>query len=149
MKRLDVMTNIAVMITSVALLGFLGNSWYENHHARPLSAYKARALVGESVTVPGVDFRLKKKTLIIAISSTCHFCQESQPFYRQLVEMHGAKTDLLAVLPMPQRDAEEYVHSKISSSLKAISTSLDAMGVSGMPTLLLVNSYGKVEQAWV
>jgi thiol-disulfide isomerase/thioredoxin len=149
MKRLDVMTNIAVIVTSIALLGFLGDSWYENHHAPQSSATRARALVGSTVKLPGVDFTRKDKTLVIAISSTCHFCQESQPFYRQLANMQGNKANLVAVLPMPQRDAEDYVHSAISSSFRVVSASLDTMGVSSTPTLLLVDSQGRVERAWV
>jgi thiol-disulfide isomerase/thioredoxin len=149
MKRLDAMTNIAVIVTSVALLSFLGNSWYENRHAPQSSATRARALVGRTVELPGVDFTRKGKTLVIAISSTCHFCQESQPFYRQLANMQGNKANLVAVLPMPQRDAEDYVHSTISSSFRVVSASLDTMGISSTPTLILVDSQGRVERAWV
>jgi len=148
-KRLDQITNVAVIVTSVALLGFLGNSWYENHHAPQSRANRAQALVGSKVKLTGVDFTHKSKTLLIAISSNCHFCQESQPFYRQLANTPGVTANLVAVLPMPQRDAENYVHSSISSSLQVVSASLDTIDVSSTPTLLLVDSQGKVERAWV
>ena len=148
-KRLDLMTNVAVIVTSFALLGFLGNSWYGSHHAPQSRVARAQALVGKTVQLPGVDFTRKDKTLLIAISSTCHFCQEGQPFYRQLANMPGVTANLVAVLPMPQRDAENYVHSSISSSLQVVSASLDTIDVSSTPTLLLVDSQGKVERAWV
>ncbi len=149
MKRLDVMANVAVIVTSVALLGFLGNSLYESHHAPRPSVARARALVGSTVQLTGVDFTRKDKTLLIAISSTCHFCKESEPFYRQLSQTSSITTNLVAVLPMPQPDAESYVHSSISSSLQAISSPLDTMGVSATPTLLLVDREGKVINAWI
>ncbi len=126
MKRLDLMTNIAVIVTSVALLGFMGNSWYESHHAPQSRVVRAQDLVGRTVQLPGVDFTRKGKTLLIAISSTCHFCQESQPFYRQLANAPGVTANLVAVLPTPQRD-----------------------GVNSTPTLLLVDGRGKVEKAWI
>jgi hypothetical protein len=50
---------------------------------------------------------------------------------------------------MPQRDAENYVHSTISSSLQAVFASLDTIEVNSTPTLLLVDAQGKVEKAWV
>ena len=56
---------------------------------------------------------------------------------------------IVAVLPMPQHDAEVYVHSNISPSLRVVSASFDSLGVEGTPTLLLVDKLGKVEQAWV
>lgn len=149
LKRLDLITNVAVIVTSVALLGFLGNLWYQNHHAPLSRVERARALVGSTVQLPGVDFTRKNKTLLIAISSTCHFCQESQPFYSQLTHTPGVTANLIAVLPMPQSDAENYVHSTISPSLQVVSASLATIGVNSTPTLLLVDSKGKIEKAWI
>ena len=147
MKRLDLIANIAVIVTSVALLGFLGNSWYESHYAP--QPPQAGALIGTTVHLSGVDFAQQGKTLLIAISTTCHFCRDSEPFYRQLAKAGNFKTHLVAVLPQPQSDAESYVHSSIAPSLQVVSASLDTMGVSGTPTLLLVDGHGKVEKAWV
>lgn len=149
MKRLDLIANVAVIVTSVALLGFLGNSWYGSHYGPQSRLGRTRAIVGSTVKLTGVDFTRNGKTLLIAISSTCHFCKESQPFYRQLADMPTANANLVAVLPMPQRDAEEYVHSTISPSLRVISASLDTIDVDSTPTLLLVDGQGKVEKAWV
>jgi hypothetical protein len=147
MKRLDLVANVAIIVTSVALLGFLGNTWYESRYAPQSPA--ARALVGRTVQLSGVDFTQKEKTLLIAISSTCHFCKESQPFYRQLAQTQSVRANLVAVLPMPQPDAENYVHTSISSSLQAVSAPLDEIGVNNTPTLLLVDRTGKVMKAWI
>lgn len=147
MKRLDLIANIAVIVTSVALLGFLGNWWWMSHHAS--AGPQARALVGSSIKLTGVDFSQKEKTLLMAISSNCHFCRDSEPFYRQLAEMTNTKTQLVAVVPEPQPDAERYVHSSIAPSVQVISGSLESVGVTGTPTLLLVDGHGKVEKAWV
>jgi hypothetical protein len=146
-KRLDLIANIAVIVTSVALLCFLGNSWYVGHHAsqRP----EAKALVGTTVKLPTVDFAQKGKTLLIVISPTCHFCRDSEPFYRQLAKTAGPKTHLLAVLPVPKGEAETYVHASISPSLELVSASLGQVNVQATPTLLLVDSHGNVEMAWV
>jgi len=148
-KRLDQIANIAVIVTSVALLGFLGNAWYGSHYGPQSHVARAKALVGSTVKLSGVDFTRNGKTLLIAVSSTCHFCEESQPFYRQLANTPGVTANLVAVLPMPQRDAENYVHSKISPTLRVVSASLDTIDVDSTPTLLLVDGQGKVEKAWV
>jgi hypothetical protein len=146
-KRLDLIANIAVIFTSIALLGFLGNSWYVSHHAP--QPPEAKALIGSTVMLPSVDFSQNGKTLLLAISTTCHFCRDSEPFYRQLATATGLKTHLVAVLPQAQSEAESFVHSSIAPSLQAVSASLDSIGVNGTPTLLLVGSDGKVEKAWV
>ncbi len=149
MKRLDQIANIAVIVTSLALLGFLGSAWYGSHYGPQSHVARNKVLVGSTVKLPGVDFTRNGKTLLIAVSSTCHFCQESQPFYRQLANTPGSTANLVAVLPMPQRDAEIYVHSTISPSLRVVSASLNTIDVDSTPTLLLVDGQGKVEKAWV
>jgi len=52
-------------------------------------------------------------------------------------------------LPQSMEVAAPYVRDSIAPSVQVVSSQLDAMGVSGTPTLLLVDSKGKVEQAWV
>jgi hypothetical protein len=146
-KRLDLIANFAVIVSSIALLGFLGNQWWVGHHAP--QPPQARALIGTTIHLPGVDFSQQRKTLLIVISTSCHFCRDSQPFYRQLAQTAGLKTHLVAVVPMPQSEAESYVHSSIAPSLQVVSAPLDSMGVNGTPTLLLVDSHGKVEKAWI
>src|ERR1700679_3452326 len=147
MKRLDFIANVAVIITSVVLLGFLGNFWWTSRHAN-LSP-QAIALTGSTVHLSGVDFAQRKKTLLLVISPTCHFCRASEPFYRQLAQTTGLKTHLVAVVPVPQADAERFVHSSINSSLEVVSASLDDVHVEATPTLLLVDAHGRVEKAWV
>jgi hypothetical protein len=146
-KRLDLIANIAVIVTSIALLGFLGNQWWIGHNAP--QPPQAGALIGTTVQLPSVDFSQQGKTLLIAISTTCHLCRDSESFYRQLAQTTGLKTHLIAVLPQAQSEAESYVHSSIAPSLQVVSAPLNSMGVSGTPVLLLVDSHGKVEKAWV
>src|ERR1035438_10087869 len=146
-KRLDLIANLAVIITSVALLVFLGNSWYERYHAP--HPPEAKVLVGSTVKLPSIVFGQKSKTLLLVISPTCRFCRDSEPFYRQLAQTASLKTHLVAVLPQAQSEAESYVHFSIAPSLQVVSASLDTMGVSGTPAILLVDSQGKVEKVWV
>jgi thioredoxin-related protein len=144
---MDLIANVAVIITSIALLGFLGNSWYTSHHAP--QRLQAKAMIGSTVKLPNVDFGQRGKTLLIVISPTCHFCRDSEPFYRELANTASLKTHLLAVLPVSQSEAETYVHASISPSLEIVSASLGQINVQATPTLLLVDSQGKVEKAWV
>lgn len=149
MKRLDLVTNIVVIVTSLVLLSFLGHLWLADQR-KPLSnVTQVKNLVGNSIQLKGVDFQQRDKTLLIAISDTCHFCKESQPFYRLLAETSSSKGNLVAVLSMPQLDADKYVHTWISPSIQSVSAPLDVLGVHSTPTLLLVDRSGKVRNAWV
>jgi hypothetical protein len=55
---------------------------------------------------------------------------------------------VIAVLPQTQTEAEKYLHDADVSVNQFVSTQLATLGVSGTPTLLLVNSKGKVEKVW-
>jgi hypothetical protein len=146
-KRIDLIANLCVIVASVSLLGFLGNSWWDNHH--PGASPEARALIGSALQLPGVNFAQQNQTLVLAISSSCPICRHSEPFYRQLANTAPLKTHLIAVLPQSQSEAERYVASSISPALQVVSTPLDAIGVNGTPTLLLVDNHGKVQKAWI
>jgi hypothetical protein len=145
MKRLETVANVAVVIAAVVLVLFLGHQEWLRYHS-PQNA-SARALVGRTVHLPGVQFPPRSKTLIVAITTNCHFCRDSEPFYKELAGKSASR--MVAVLPQPQSEAEQYVHQAIAPGVQVVSTSLDSLGVSATPTLLLLDDSGRVEKAWV
>jgi hypothetical protein len=91
----------------------------------------ATSLVGASLKdrIPGVDWSKNGRTLVLAISTQCHFCKDSTPFYRKL-EAQGGKGMGVHVDQVKQ-------------------AGLGEIGVSGTPTMLLVNSSGIITKIWV
>jgi len=149
MKRLESIANIAVIIAAVVLVIFLGQQEWIRHHSLPIPMATARSLEGTTVNLPGVQFAAQSRTLVIAISTQCHFCRESEPFYKELAEKFATRIKLVTVLPQPQSEAEQYVHQAIAPGVQVVSSPLDSLGVTGTPTLLLVDSSGRVQKAWV
>lgn len=88
------------------------------------------------------------RTLILALSNTCHFCTESAPFYKRLAEMRtGAR--LVAVLPQSVKEGERYL-AKLGVSVDEVTQlNLDKIGVQGTPTIVLIDNVGIVKQSWV
>jgi hypothetical protein len=146
MKRLETIANISVIVAALVLVVFLGQMEWQRHHE---SAAPRKALIGQTVTLPGVQFTAQSRTLVLAISTTCHFCNDSAPFYKDLVAKSQGRLRIVAVLPQPLSEAQPYVRDAIAPSVQVVSSRLDSMGVTGTPTLLLVDSNGKVQQAWV
>ena len=145
-SRLEVAANIAVLVAVVAILAFMGQQEYERHHSvQPSQA----SLVGKTITLPGVHFAPQSKPLILALSTTCHFCKDSEPFYQQLAARNRGPIKIVAVLPQPLAEARSYVQKSIAPSVEVVSSQLDSIGVRGTPTVLLVDGNGKVQQAWV
>jgi thiol-disulfide isomerase/thioredoxin len=153
LKFLDKVTNIAVLVAVVVFLGVTVKSQIDKRAAFPVSVAQndgsPTSLVGKTISLPSLSYPLKNKTLVMFISTTCHFCKASEPFYQQLALKAPGKFDLVAVLPQPQDQANAYLKSSAISASTVISTSLSSAGVSATPTLLLLNPVGKVEKAWI
>jgi hypothetical protein len=99
--------------------------------------------------LPGVDWHKNGRTLVLAISTQCHFCKDSTPFYRKLQEQVGKNLKTVAVLPQPVAEAEQYLNGEDVHVDQVKQASMGDIGVQGTPTMLLVNSAGVVTKTWV
>lgn len=120
-----------------------------NEWIRPKSPQSpAQIAVGKTVALPGVQFEEGRESLILALSTTCHFCKDSLPFYKALTAKAQGHLDVIAVFPQTEAEGEKYLHDAGVSVNQFVSTQLDTLGVVGTPTLLLVSSGGKIEKVW-
>lgn len=106
--------------------------------------------VGEKLNLPNVDWAGNGRTVVLALNTGCHFCTDSAPFYRRLVERVSSshRVHLVAVFPQPQAEASKYLNG-LGVSIKDVRTTLFASAkVSGTPTLILVNEKGVVSDVW-
>jgi thioredoxin-related protein len=111
----------------------------------PVEAGVGTSLKGR---VPGVDWSANGRTLVLAISSTCHFCKDSEPFYRKLRQELGKGIKMVAVLPQPVTEAEQYLKNDGVAVDQVKQVSMGALGVRGTPTMLLVDKGGMVTKVW-
>jgi thioredoxin-related protein len=89
---------------------------------------------------------------VLALSKNCHFCQESVGFYQKLTAFKNSSPQglrIVAVLPQKQEEAEGYLKEHKIEADHVISMELTKLGVSGTPTLFLLNEQNKLEELWV
>ncbi|HEY0796171.1 MAG TPA: redoxin family protein [Acidisarcina sp.] len=146
MKRLENISNVAVIVAVLVFLGAMARNEFGTHKQPDMSA---GALIGKTVALPGVRFPEKTKSLVLAISTTCHYCKESEPFYRDLLARSAGKVKVVAVLPQSQAEAQAFVKDEEMPSMQVVSAQLDSIGVHATPTLLLVDERGRVQNAWI
>ncbi len=106
--------------------------------------------VGKTVPLENVDWKNNKKTLVLYLATTCHFCDESSPFYKLLVEKYGngKNVKLVAVLPQTVDVAKEHLKGLGVNINDIYNAQLRSIGVSATPTLLLVDESGTVSDMW-
>ena len=99
--------------------------------------------------LPGVDWGANSRTLVLAISTKCHFCADSAPFFQRISREKPAGTKLLAVLPQDVDESRKYLEQQGVHVDDVEQVSLDSIKVNGTPTLLLVDKAGTVADVWV
>jgi hypothetical protein len=111
----------------------------------------ADAAIGTSLKdrLPGIDWNRNGQTLVLAISTHCHFCTESAPFFRRLGDEAREKVKMVAVLPESIADAEQYLSSEGVHIDQVKQAPPGSIGVRGTPTMLLVDRGGIVTRVWV
>ena len=149
-KRVELLANIAIIAVAV-LLGVVLVQRYLLAPAPPEAAQQARIEPGTKLSLPGVEWGPKRRTLLLALSTDCRYCTESAPFYQRLAQEKEKHDDLglLAVLPQSIDESQKYLGEhgiKVDAVKQATPGSLN---VRGTPTLILVDQTGAVVESWI
>lgn len=110
----------------------------------------SQSMIGSQVDLSGVDFSQHSKTLILALQAGCHFCAESAPFYKRLIEnVQDKNIKVVAVLPSNTDESIKYLKNLGINDLEVKQSSLNSLQVAGTPTLILANDKGVVINSWI
>lgn len=150
-RTIECLANVAIIVVAI----LLGTALVKDHlvadpvlpGADNLRLSSKRTEVGRKVDLPGVDWQKNGQTLVLALSTSCHFCTDSAPFYKRLVEGRAA-TRIIAVLPQSPAEGRDYLskHGVIVDEVKQ--ARLDAIGVTGTPALIMADKEGNVSHIW-
>jgi hypothetical protein len=149
-QRLEFLANIAIIVAATLLCVVLVKSYLLPDRSKD-GPRDLRVPAGTKVSLLGVDWSGNKQTLLVVLQKGCHFCSESAPFYQRLIRetaKHG-NIHLVAVLPQVTDDSRRYLDELGVAIADIKQAELDTVGVSGTPTLILVNNQGIVINSWV
>lgn len=142
--------NIATILVSALLSVVLVKVFLLPPSVRPSAGAQAQPLVGQNIkeSLPGVDWAKNKRTLVLALSTQCHFCTESAPFFQRIQKEAANNVKMVAVLPQAVADSRKYLDGEGVHVEDVKQATLATIGVTGTPTLILVDRSGKVADAW-
>ena len=149
-KRLVAIINFAIVAVAL-LLGYVCVKKFLLTPAAAKPADPAPIVVGTRISIPDVVWSRTRKTMVVALLRDCRFCSQSAPFYKRLVEKaNGNKNlQLVAVLPHDAATTQEYLKSIGVAFSEVRLSPLNKIGVSGTPTILLLNDQGAITASWV
>lgn len=106
--------------------------------------------IGAQIDLPDVSYAGQPKTLILALQTNCHFCNESAPFYKRLIEeTKGKNVKFVAVFPTEVKDSTKHLIKLGLAGFEVKQAPISALDASGTPTLILINDKGEVTNFWV
>lgn len=149
-KYLEVTTNTVVLLVAVALFAALISARFSS----PTKTTFERGLhKGQAMPkLPGIDYGVAPRTLVLLLSTKCHYCQESLPFYKRVIEeqrRNAQNVSLFAVFSNGEADVKEYKDRNQLDLKSVANVNASSISISGTPTLILVDAEGKVSDLWV
>lgn len=153
--KLDTAANIAIIIVCALAAVAIGLNIRDRMFPPQPPPMPGQVAKGErfdqlkNVVPAGSD-----RALVVAVSPQCHFCNESLPFYKQLVDQRnqkGSAVKFVAAVPTEQLKAEESQKFATAGVQVDNMVNIDfaSIKVPGTPTLMLVDKQGKVLDVWV
>src|ERR1700678_1365287 len=108
--KIETTANAATIVVAVLICTAFVKSYLLPKPVLHQPAVVSASEVGRGKNVDGhllgVDWTKNHRTLVLAISTTCHYCKDSVPFYRKL---GGAGFKMLAVLPQSVLEGQQYL----------------------------------------
>jgi hypothetical protein len=151
-KKMEVAANVAIVVVAVLLSAVLVRSYLaapsEREEVLPPVQTQRTIQSGEPVNLPGIDWQKNGRTLLMALSTTCHFCTESGPFYQRISQKRGG-TSLVALFPQELGESQQYLKGLGVEVDEIRQAALGDFGLRGTPTLILVDERGRVVNTWV
>jgi hypothetical protein len=118
-EKIEIASHIAIIIVAI-LIGIVLVKNYLLPDSKPKSNASNNTaiasntgevgIVGKAISLPDTNWEKNGQTLVLALSTGCHFCTESAPFYKELVQKRAKQGNirLVAVLPQPIDDGRKY-----------------------------------------
>lgn len=91
------------------------------------------------------------RLLCVVISSNCHYCSDSLPFYRRLVAI-GARSSVsprLVFVTMESREMTETYLRRGDIASPSVLTVARLPQIPGTPSIVLLDRHGRVQRSWV
>jgi len=159
-RKLEAIANVAVVIAAVVLCSIAIKKYLlptlrkevvatQTSIALPAAPQKRSIAPGTRISLPEVDWSKSKLSVLLALSTKCHFCSESAPFYQQLQQAMPKNVAVVTVLPQTVDDSKPYVNKLGLSSSRVVQSTLASVNVSGTPTLMLIDQNGVVKDSWI
>ena len=144
-RQIEIAANVGIVIVALVIVA----SFIGNYRSQQSPSHQSVAL-GSTFVLKDVNWRSNGQSVVLALSTTCHFCTDSAGFYQRLVKAaKQQRLQTVAVFPQPTDEAHSYLEKEGVSVDETRQADFSSLQISGTPTLLLVDGAGLVKKVWV
>jgi thioredoxin-related protein len=147
--KAELAANILIIVAAALLIGVIVEKYF---FSKPAINQQARVqpVIGSHMNLLDENRANQSKTLILALQTGCHFCNESAPFYKRLIEaVKDKNVKLIAVFPTSIEESKAHLNELGLTNLEVRRSPLENIQVSGTPTLILTNETGEIMDFWL
>lgn len=150
-RKVELLSNIGIIIVAILLGDVFINRYLLPAFVKPETAESVRIKPGMKLLLSGVDWSKSDKTLLMVLSTNCHFCTDSAPFYQQIAQQKTGRGDvrLITILPQNVSESQQYLSAHGIAVDEIRQPTRDAVYAKATPTLIIVDRTGSVIQSWV
>lgn len=143
-KSLRIAIDIAIVLAAITLGTLVVKRYF-------LNTVPASPVIGAKILLEGVDWSSKRATIVLVLDKDCRLCTVSAPFYERLVKAANMNQELqlVAVTPDDTSEGRKYLNSIGISIANIRQSALSDLNVPGTPTVLEVDSNGRITESWV
>jgi hypothetical protein len=152
-QKLEQLTNIAI----IAFVLVVGGLYLKDRFHPPVQAGRVQPpaiKAGDALpNLPGYDWHSSGRTLVLALRNGCHFCEDSAPFYKKLLDLQKTGNlkgvHIIAIFP-DDRSVAQKMMQKEGLSLDIIpAVNFQVLKILGTPTAILTDQSGRVVNTWL
>jgi thioredoxin-related protein len=144
-KGIEQAVNIAIIVIALIVCGMFIKSFLPTK-----SNVRQTISIGNRLEVQPVNWGSSTKNIVLVLSTTCKYCQESAGFYQKLArECEGRHIRTIALFPQSVEQARSYLESEGVRVTEVWQAQPGKLNVQGTPTVLLVDNNGVVQHVWI
>ena len=148
-KSSEALVNVSIVVVAI-LLGIVVVKNYLLPDKNPDLTDTLRISRGTGLSIPNVDWSKANQTVLLVLSESCHYCTDSAPFYRRLVERAGERSSrVIAALPEDLNTSKAYLNRLGVLVHDIVQVNPPSLGTRATPTVLLLDNSGIVKDVWV
>lgn len=146
-SSLDVAANVAILCVCILIL-VIGAKKFLLSNPQRIAEIPRK---GMRIELANANWGRAERTLLLALSTQCHYCNDSTDFYRRLAPVAAAAgVPIVAVFPQVTEEARAHwtEQNLPLAGVEFIQAPSGGLPIPGTPTLILVDRKGVVLRAW-